>query len=71
MNVGQADQSLAPWEHLPKANAIVPAVAHTEFKQRPLDDCVAKLSAGGLFVDVKCQADAAALQARGIQVWRL
>jgi len=62
---------LIPWEHLPKANAIVAAVAHTEFAQRPLDEYVAKLSAGGLFVDVKCQADAAALQARGVRVWRL
>jgi len=62
---------LIPWEHLPKANAIIAAVAHTEFKQRPLDDYVAKLSAGGLFIDVKCQADTAALQSRGVQVWRL
>jgi UDP-N-acetyl-D-galactosamine dehydrogenase len=62
---------LIPWEHLPKANAIVAAVAHAEFKARPVDDYVAKLSAGGLFVDVKCQADAAALQSRGVQVWRL
>jgi UDP-N-acetyl-D-galactosamine dehydrogenase len=62
---------LIPWEHLPKANAIVAAVAHTEFRQRPVDEYVAKLSGGGLFVDVKCQADAAALQSRGIQIWRL
>jgi len=62
---------LVPWEHLPKANAIVAAVAHAEFRQRPIEDYVAKLSTGGLFVDVKCQADAAALQSRGLQVWRL
>jgi UDP-N-acetyl-D-galactosamine dehydrogenase len=62
---------LTAWEHLPKANAIVAAVAHAEFRKRPLEDFVAKLSAGGLYVDVKCQADAAALQARGVQVWRL
>ncbi len=62
---------LVRWEHLPKANAIVAAVAHTEFRQRPIDDYVGKLSAGGLFVDVKCQADAAAFRSRGIQVWRL
>jgi UDP-N-acetyl-D-galactosamine dehydrogenase len=62
---------LVAWEHLPRANAIVAAVAHAEFRQRPIDDYVAKLSAGGLFVDVKCQADAAALQSRGVQVWRL
>jgi UDP-N-acetyl-D-galactosamine dehydrogenase len=62
---------LIPWEHLPKANAIVAAVAHDPFRRRPLDDFVAKLSAGGLYVDVKCHADAQALRSRGIQVWRL
>jgi UDP-N-acetyl-D-galactosamine dehydrogenase len=62
---------LLPWEHLPRANAIVAAVAHAEFRQRPVEDFVAKLSTGGLYVDVKCQADAAALQSRGVNVWRL
>jgi UDP-N-acetyl-D-galactosamine dehydrogenase len=62
---------LVPWEHLPRANAIVAAVAHREFKARPLDDYVGKLAPGGLYVDVKCQADAAALRARGLHVWRL
>ncbi len=62
---------LVQWEHLPKANAIVAAVAHAEFKQRPIDDFVAKLSAGGLYVDVKSQADLAALHSRGLYVWRL
>ena len=62
---------LASWEHLPRANAIVAAVSHKELVARPLDDYVAKLAPGGLFVDVKCQADAQALRARGINVWRL
>jgi UDP-N-acetyl-D-galactosamine dehydrogenase len=62
---------LVPWEHLPKANAIVAAVAHQELLARPLDDVLSKLGAGGLYVDVKCRADAKALAARGIQVWRL
>jgi UDP-N-acetyl-D-galactosamine dehydrogenase len=62
---------LKAWEHLPKANAIVAAVAHRELKARPVDDYVAKLSAGGLLADVKCQHDAAKLRARGINVWRL
>jgi UDP-N-acetyl-D-galactosamine dehydrogenase len=62
---------LVPWEHLPRANAIVAAVAHKEFKARPLDDFVGKLAPGGLYVDVKCQADAAALRAKGLHVWRL
>ncbi len=62
---------LVSWEHLPRANAIVAAVSHKEFKQRPLDDFVAKLAPGGVYVDVKCQADAVALRGRGLNVWRL
>lgn len=62
---------LKAWEHLPKANAIVAAVAHDEFKKRSIDEFVAKLSPGGLYVDVKCQADAQAFRARGLNVWRL
>ncbi|MFO1364781.1 MAG: nucleotide sugar dehydrogenase [Burkholderiales bacterium] len=62
---------LKAWEQLPRANALVAAVAHGAFRARPLDEYVAKLAPGGLFVDVKCQMDAAALRARGVQVWRL
>jgi UDP-N-acetyl-D-glucosamine/UDP-N-acetyl-D-galactosamine dehydrogenase len=62
---------LAPWEELPKAHAFVLAVAHREFSARPIGDYVEKLEPGGLFVDVKCQADAATLRAQGIRVWRL
>ncbi len=62
---------LVEWQHLPKANAIVAAVAHQSLLERPLDDFMAKLCAGGLYVDVKSRADAKAYQARGIQVWRL
>ncbi len=63
--------TLTPWDELPRAHAIVAAVAHREYEQRPLDDLAAKMEPGGLYVDVKCQADTAALRARGIQVWRL
>jgi UDP-N-acetyl-D-galactosamine dehydrogenase len=62
---------LEQWSELPVAHAIVSAVAHRQFGERPLDDFVAKLTPGGLFVDVKCRADAAALRSRGIGVWRL
>jgi UDP-N-acetyl-D-galactosamine dehydrogenase len=63
--------SLTAWKDLPKAAAMVAAVAHRELKNRPLDDFVAKLAPNGIYVDVKSQADAAALRARGIEVWRL
>jgi UDP-N-acetyl-D-galactosamine dehydrogenase len=62
---------LVEWQHLPKANAIVAAVAHSEFVERPLDALLAKLAPGGVYVDVKSQADRAALEARGVHVWRL
>jgi UDP-N-acetyl-D-galactosamine dehydrogenase len=63
--------SLQPWEQLPRADAIVLAVAHDEFKRRSIDGLVGKLQPGGLVVDVKCQLDAEQLRARGIAVWRL
>ena len=58
-------------EDLPRANAIVAAVGHREFRARAIDDYVAKLSPGGLFVDVKAQFDRAAVTARGLTHWRL
>ena len=63
--------SLRGWDELPRADAIIAAVAHDHFRARSVDDWVDKLQPGGLFVDVKCQADAAKLQSRGLKVWRL
>jgi UDP-N-acetyl-D-galactosamine dehydrogenase len=63
--------TLETWNDLPRAHAVVVAVAHREFNARPVGDFVDKLEPGGLFVDVKCQADAESLRARGISVWRL
>jgi UDP-N-acetyl-D-galactosamine dehydrogenase len=62
---------LVGWDALPQAQALVAAVAHKALKARPIDDFVAKLVPNGLYVDVKSQADAKALQARGLNVWRL
>ena len=62
---------LTAWDELPHSGAIVAAVAHAEYRQRTIDDYVAKLHPGGVFVDVKGQADAVALRSRGVEVWRL
>lgn len=62
---------LTAWDDLPKAAAIVAAVAHKEFKGRPLSDYVGKLQERGVFTDVKSTYDEAALQAQGVTVWRL
>jgi UDP-N-acetyl-D-galactosamine dehydrogenase len=69
--MNQYDLTLATWEALPRAQALVAAVAHEAFRRRSLDEIVSKLAPGALYVDVKCQADAGALRDRGIRVWRL
>jgi len=63
--------ALRDWKDLPRANAIVAAVAHEELVKRGLDEVLEKLAPGGVYVDVKCTADAKALRDRGVQVWRL
>jgi UDP-N-acetyl-D-galactosamine dehydrogenase len=63
--------TLRGWDELPRANAIVAAVAHQDLVAHKLDDVCAKLAPNGVYVDVKCKADQAALRARGIDVWRL
>jgi UDP-N-acetyl-D-galactosamine dehydrogenase len=63
--------SLCSWDDLPRASAIVAAVAHDDFRKRPVDDILGKLLPGGLYVDVKCQADAEVLRSKGLTVWRL
>jgi hypothetical protein len=50
---------------------VVGAVAHSAFKERPLEHLLGKLDPKGVYIDVKNQADAAALRGRGIEVWRL
>ena len=62
---------LESWENLPRAAAIVAAVSHKEFAARGLEDYLGKLNPEGVLVDVKCQFDAAAFRAAGVDVWRL
>jgi len=63
--------NLESWEKLPCADAIIVAVSHREFLDRPLSDFQKKISDKGCFIDVKSQFDQAALQKAGINVWRL
>jgi UDP-N-acetyl-D-glucosamine/UDP-N-acetyl-D-galactosamine dehydrogenase len=62
---------LTPWERLPKADAIIGAVAHKQLIQRSISDFSAKLKKGGVFVDVKSRYDRNALQRAGFSFWRL
>lgn len=68
---GEYGIELLPWEELPTASAVVAAVAHRQFLERPISAYLEKLTTKGCFVDVKSKFDAQALRAAGIVVWRL
>ncbi|MBP8923215.1 MAG: nucleotide sugar dehydrogenase [Thauera sp.] len=62
---------LEPWDELPVADAIVAAVAHSEYLEMPLPKLLGKLSPGGVFSDVKSSYNPAALLEAGVRLWRL
>ncbi|NUZ05143.1 nucleotide sugar dehydrogenase [Piscinibacter koreensis] len=62
---------LKAWHELPKADAIVAAVAHVEYAGLAASDFAPVLAPGGAFIDVKSAFDGAALQAAGYRLWRL
>lgn len=62
---------LLAWEQLPVAEAIIVAVAHREYLEKPQDELLGKLISGGAFIDVKSQFDASAIQSANRAVWRL
>lgn len=62
---------LESWDQLPRAHAVVAAVAHKQFAALDHAKIDAKLVPGGVFSDVKCHFDARELRHRGYSVWRL
>ena len=62
---------LVAFEDLPRADAIVAAVAHREYQALGVDDLCRKLVKGGAFIDVKAGFDAAAITGAGLRLWRL
>ncbi len=62
---------LVAWDDLPRADAIVAAVAHKEFAALSLEDFSKKLVKGGAFIDVKAAFDAKEILAAGYKLWRL
>lgn len=63
--------SLVGWGDLPRADALVAAVAHRCFLDLAVEDFTKKLVKGGAFIDVKAMFDAAQLRRGGLSVWRL
>ncbi len=62
---------LLPLADLPRADAIVAAVAHHEYAALGVEDLSKLLVKGGAFIDVKAAFDAPALREAGYVVWRL
>lgn len=62
---------LEPWESLPRAEAIIVAVSHQEFIEKPISDFQSKVIEKGCFIDVKSQFDQEVLKKIGLSVWRL
>ena len=63
--------SLLQWSDLPRADAIVAAVAHREFASMTVEDFGKKLVKGGTFIDVKAAFDRSAIEGAGYKLWRL
>jgi UDP-N-acetyl-D-galactosamine dehydrogenase len=63
--------SLTPFDELPRADAIVAAVAHDQYKALSVEDLSRKLIKGGAFIDVKAAFDPAAIKSAGLRLWRL
>jgi len=62
---------LEPLDRMPRADAIVAAVAHREYAELSVEDLGKKLVKGGAFIDVKAAFDQARLTGAGYRVWRL
>jgi len=62
---------LHTWDDLPRADAIVAAVAHKEYATLSVEDFGKKLVKGGAFIDVKAAFDQAAILDAGYKLWRL
>jgi UDP-N-acetyl-D-glucosamine/UDP-N-acetyl-D-galactosamine dehydrogenase len=64
--------TLTPWDELPrKVSAIIAAVSHRQFLQRPLEDILGLLKPSGVFTDVKSAFDLAIIKQAGHYLWRL
>ncbi len=62
---------LQDWDALPRADALVVAVAHEHLRQMPIGRLSSLVKPGGVVVDVKACLDAAGLLAAGLKLWRL
>jgi UDP-N-acetyl-D-galactosamine dehydrogenase len=56
---------------MPECDAVIAAVAHKEYLDKPFGDLTARLKKGGVFTDVKSAYDPDAVTGAGFKLWRL
>jgi UDP-N-acetyl-D-galactosamine dehydrogenase len=62
---------LVPWQALPRAQALVIAVGHREYRALTVADFGRLVEPGGVVIDVKATQSREALAAAGLRSWRL
>lgn len=63
---------LSEWDALPnQAEAVIAAVSHQAYLKKPVNELLAKLKPGGVFMDIKSAYDPVAIKAAGVLLWRL
>ena len=62
---------LTEWDRMPAADAVVLAVSHKEYLDKPLTALMGKVKLQGAVIDVKSVLDADTVRAGGRQLWRL
>ncbi|MDP1654440.1 MAG: nucleotide sugar dehydrogenase [Rhodocyclaceae bacterium] len=74
-NAGEAMREhgirLCAWDELPKADALLVAVAHDVLRDIGTERMMTLVRPGGIVADVKACLDADGLRAAGLKVWRL
>lgn len=63
--------TLQSWDQLPRADAIVLAVAHRALLETPFEKYLEKIIPGGCIIDVKSKFDSIKAQNAGLILWRL
>ena len=63
--------TLTAWDDLPRADAIVAAVAHREYRALGVARIAERLAPNACFIDVKAAFSQADLESHGLRVWRL
>jgi UDP-N-acetyl-D-galactosamine dehydrogenase len=62
---------LCSWDHLPVADALIVAVAHKSFLDRPASDYLPRIVKRGCLIDIKSVIPTTPFTNEGISVWRL